>query len=141
MIKLYSTLCSILLLLCGCSDTNNKPLSITFSTDSSAVELNHIDPAGLLKLKNENNRDSLLKTLVTVVEAPADTDTAYQETPLPGRVVLTDSNIVFIPEHPFVKGAEYLVITYLNVRFGKLEEALKGGLNPGVRSRQQLLVR
>ncbi|EDM37567.1 hypothetical protein PBAL39_10496 [Pedobacter sp. BAL39] len=141
MVKLYSILGSILFLLFGCSDTKNKPLSIVFSADSTALELNHIDPAGLLKLKNENNRDSLLKSLVTVVEAPEDTDTAYQEIPLPGRVMLTDSNIVFIPEHSFVKGTAYLVITYLNVRFGDLEKVLKGGLNPGVRPRQQRLVR
>lgn len=126
----------------ACSPANNKPLLIDFSADSSAIVFDNIDRAGLLQLQNESSgTDSALNGLVSVLQTPSDQDSTLKELPIEGRVVVTDTNLVFIPKMPFVKGRDYLVMTHLNARFGSVKEMLKNELKPGVRAQQQLLTR
>ncbi|MNJ97332.1 hypothetical protein D3C87_150750 [compost metagenome] len=126
----------------ACSSANNKPLLIDFSADSSAIAFDNIDRAGLLQLQNESSgTDSTLNGLVSVLQTPSDQDSTLKELPIEGRVVVTDTNLVFIPKMPFVKGRDYLVMTHLNARFGSVKEMLKNELKPGVRAQQQLLTR
>jgi len=126
----------------ACSSANNKPLLIGFSADSSAIVFDNINRAGLLQLQNESSgADSTLNGLVSVLQTPSDQDSTLKEFPIEGRVIVTDSNLVFIPKMPFVKGRNYLVVTHLNARFGSVKELLKNELKPGVRAHQQLLAR
>lgn len=128
-------------LLFACSSTNNKPLLIGFSADSSAIVLTRIDLAGLRQLQASGSNDSTFKTLVSVLETPNEQDTAFQEKTLEGKFKITDTALVFIPIAPFVKGRDYLVITHLNTRFGDVKTLLKGDLKPGVQPQQKLLTR
>jgi hypothetical protein len=126
----------------ACSSANNKPLLIGFSVDSSAIVFDHINRAGLLLLQNESSgEDSTLNDLVSVLQTPSDQDSTLKELPIEGEIVVTDSNLVFIPKMPFVKGRSYLVVTHLNARFGSVKELLKNELKSGVRGHQQLLTR
>lgn len=126
----------------ACTSANNKPLLIRFSADSSAIVFDHINRAGLLQLQNEvADTDSALNDLVSVLQTPSDQESTLKELPIEGRVVVTDSNLVFIPKIPFVKGRDYLVVTHLNTRFGTVKELLKNELKPGIRAHQQLLTR
>lgn len=128
-------------LLTACSSTNNKPLLIGFSADSTSIIFSEIDRPGLLLLKDTKTQDSILYDLISVLQTPSETDTAIKEAPLAGMFRVTDSNIVFKPEQPFLKGRDYLVITYLNARFGRAEQILKSQLNTGIRPYQVLLHR
>lgn len=125
----------------SCSGTNSKPLSIHFSADSTKIVFDHVDRAGLLELKNKNDGDSVLSGLISVLHTPSELDSLSREAPVAGKILLTDSNLVFVPEKPFVKGADYLVIAHLNLRFGGAEEIAKGKLNLGLKPVQQLLTR
>lgn len=125
----------------GCSDANNKPLSIDFSRDSSAIVFSNIDPRGLLELQGLKNRDSVLTELVSVLQTPSEKDSLIREEEIPGKVVLTDSNLVFSPIQPFVSGREYLVITHLNIQFAKPEEIIKGKLSYTIKPQQKVLNR
>ncbi|WP_222537213.1 hypothetical protein [Pedobacter polysacchareus] len=125
----------------GCSDANNKPLSIAFSADSSKIVFSHIDPRGLLELKALKNRDSVLMDLVSVLQTPSEKDSVIREEAIPGTINLTDSNLVFSPIQPFVKGREYLVITHLNIQFAKPEEIIKGKLSYTIKPQQKVLNR
>lgn len=127
--------------LLACSSANNKPLLIGFTADSTAIVFKDIDKAGLLQLKSMKNTDSVLYNLVSVLETPSEKDPAIKEAPVEGRFKLSDSNLVFIPARPFVKGRDYLVITHLNVQFGTFKDAMSGGLNARVKPQQQLLSR
>ena len=125
----------------ACSSSNNKPLLIGFSADSTSIVFNNIDRTGLLQLKSMATQDSVLNDLISVLQTPSETDTTIKELPLAGKLMVTDTNIVFTPERPFLKGNDYLVITYLNVRFGSAEQILKSQLNTAVKPHQVLLTR
>ena len=125
----------------NCTSTNSKPLLIEFSRDSTAIEFRNIDRPGLLQLQSIPEKDSVLSELIAVLQTPSETDTTIKEMPLPGKLVLTDSIIIFTPQRPFIKGNDYLVITYLNARFGTAEQILKSQLNTGVKPVQVLLTR
>lgn len=125
----------------GCADANNKPLSIAFSKDSSAIVFSNIDPRGLLELKSLKNRDSVLMELVSVLQTPSENDSLIREETIPGKIMLSDSGLVFSPIQPFVKGREYLVITHLNIQFAKPEEIIKGKLSYTIKPQQKVLNR
>lgn len=131
----------VFLLLCACTEREERSLSIVFSADSTSVIINHVNVAGLLELQREKAVDSVVNSLVTVVETPAGIDTTFREQALPGRVIVTDSNVVFVPDRPFIRGTGYLVITHLNAKFGNLKQVMTGGLSLGVKPTQQLLIR
>lgn len=139
-VKLTGVLCT-LGLFAACSNANNKPLSINFSVDSTKIVLSHIDETGFLSLKNSKEADSALNELVAVLQTPSELDSAIREESVPGKMLLTDSNIVFIPLHPFVKGRDYLVITHLNIRFGGVEEIVKGKVSYSMKPQQKMLTR
>lgn len=128
-------------LLFSCSSTNSKPLLIDFSTDSSSIVFKGIDQAGLTSIQGAESSDSVFNKLVSVLETPSEGDTAFKESAIDGHFKLTDSNLVFIPELPLIKGRNYLVITYLNSKFGDIKALLKGELSTGVRPLQQELQR
>ncbi|WP_316842973.1 hypothetical protein [Pedobacter gandavensis] len=125
----------------GCSDANNKPLSIDFSADSSKIVFTHIDPRGLLELQGLKNRDSVLNDLISVLQTPSEKDSLIREEPIPGQMTLSDSSLVFSPLQPFVKGRTYLVITHLNIQFAKPEEIVKGKLSYSIKPQQKVLNR
>ena len=137
-------LCVLPLLGCyflACTSTNSKPLLISFSADSTAIEFSNIDRPGLLQLQHTAAKDSVLNELIAVLQTPSETDTTIKEISLAGTLSLTDSNIVFTPQKPFVKGNDYLIITYLNARFGTADQILKSQLNTTVKPTQVLLTR
>ena len=139
-VKLIGVTCSMCLFF-ACSNANNKPLSIDFSSDSTKIIISHIDQTGLLELKNSNKEDSTLNELLSVLQTPSERDSAIREEPIAGKVVLTDSNVVFVPAEPFRKGWDYLVITHLNIRFGGVEEIVKGKINYSIKPQQKFLTR
>ena len=144
MVKSVIRLSAILLLhtiISSCSSSNSKPLLIDFSTDSSSIVFKGIDQAGLTSIQGAESSDSVFNKLVSVLETPSEGDTAFKESVVDGHFKLTDSNLVFIPELPLVKGRNYLVITYLNSKFGDIKALLKGELSTGVRPLQQELSR
>lgn len=131
----------LVVLLFACSSTNNKPLFIGFSADSSAIVFNNIDQVGLLHLQSLEDNDTTLNSLVSVLETPSERDSTLKEAPVAGKIVVTDSCLVFTPFNPFVKGRDYLVITHLNSRFGSIKDVLKDEVVNRVRPQQQLLTR
>lgn len=140
-IKVHLYLLLALMCFSACSRTKNKPLSIAFSADSTAILVSNIDAAGLHQLKNMGNLDSLRTPLLTVMDTPTDEDSTGREQEVPGRTRLVEDVLEFKPDAPFRRGKQYLVISYLNVRFGNLQSALQGTMRNGVRPNQKLLKR
>lgn len=136
-----AVICCVVALLFSCSHANNKPLLIGFSSDSTSIVFQHIDQPGLLQLQSLKDSSSTFNNLVSVVESPSEGDTTFKERAVEGRFELTDSNLVFIPVQPFLKGRDYLVITHLNARFGELKDLLNAGLRPRVKPLQKVLAR
>ena len=105
--------CAFAAVLISCSSTNSKPLLVNFSADSTLIEINNIDRAGLLQLKSLKQGDSSLNDLVSVLHTPSEHDSTIKEMPVVGVVLITDTNIVFRPDKPFLRGNDYFVVTCL----------------------------
>ncbi|WP_316810420.1 hypothetical protein [Pedobacter heparinus] len=129
------------LFLFACSSANNKPLLIGFNSDSTAIVFKQIEQSGLLELQQLKPGDSAFNNLVAVLQTPSEKDTSINEAPVEGRFSVTDSNLVFIPARPFVRGRDYLVITHLNAKFGQMKDLLVGELKNRVKPQQKLLTR
>ncbi|ATP58486.1 hypothetical protein CPT03_19470 [Pedobacter ginsengisoli] len=139
-VKILMAFCATTLVF-SCTLTNSKPLLIEFSVDSSAIVFRNIDQAGLLQLKNAPAADSVFYDVLTVLQTPSEKDSLIKEMPVNGRITANDEGLVFVPEKPFVKGRDYLVITYLNSRFGNAEDIMKGKVHVSVKPLQKLLTR
>ncbi len=139
--KLLFAITGFFSILAACSSTNSKPLLIGFSADSTSIVFSNIDRPGLLQLKSLKEKDSTLHDLISVLHAPSEKDSLTREAPVPGKILINENNVVFTPDRPFSKGSDYLIITFLNARFGTEEEILKSQLNTGVRPHQILLTR
>ncbi|KIO74987.1 hypothetical protein TH53_23340 [Pedobacter lusitanus] len=127
--------------LMSCSLANNKPLSIRFSADSSAIVFSEIDPAGLWQIKNGLNTDTVHTDLVAVLETPADEDTSGMEHPVAGKLEVTDSTLVFKPEKSFVRGKNYLIVSFMNTNFAGTSKLIRGKLDHSVKPQQVMLKR
>jgi len=140
-LKKYVYLLAILYSLSSCSSANNKPVLIGFSADSASIVVTNIDRDGLYQLKSDTTNDSLKNQLISVVQTPSDSDSTIMEAAIAGRVLVTDSSVIFMPAQAFVKGRDYLVSTYLNSRFAGVGNVLKGRMNYAVKPSEQLLSR
>lgn len=127
--------------LCSCSSANNKPIVISFTADSTAIVFSGINPAGLLQVRNSPGIDTAYSSILSVMEIAGDNDSTQIERPLPGKVEVTDSTVLFRPLVSFVSGKSYLVMSYMNVKFGDASMLLKEKLNTGVKSNQVILKR
>jgi len=125
----------------GCSSSEENTLAIDFSADSATIIIRNIDQAGLLRLKNSAAPDSVLNNLISVLQTPSERDTSIMEALVPGTILTGDTEIVFKPDSPFVKGRDYLVITHMNIRFGDAEKIAKSKLSFTVKPLQKLLTR
>lgn len=122
--------------LISCTTANNRPLSVRFSTDSSTLVFEDIDPVGMGQLRQGLLADSSIATLVKVQEKNIENDT---EQNVHGLFSVTDSSLVFKPDRAFAAGKTYLVISYLNARFASPEMLLKGKMDHQLKPQQFLL--
>lgn len=127
--------------LCACSTSNNKSLQIDFSADSSMIIFKQIEPAGLLQLKNNLPTDTQYQKLVSVLQTPGDDDSTSMEMEWPGKLVMDNDQLVFVPDSPFRKGKLYLVQTMLHADFATTKEVLHAEVGHHVKPQQQLLKR
>jgi hypothetical protein len=125
----------------ACSHANNKPLSIEFTADHAAIEIKNINPAGLIQLKEAEVKDSTIQKLIFVLQTPSEKDSLIQELPIPGTIKLTDSSILFAPQHPFVKNRDYIVSTFINSDFADAGKMVTGNLSYGVKPYRKTLTR
>jgi hypothetical protein len=101
----------------------------------------NIDQPGLLQLKNAPATDSVFYDVISVLQTPSETDTAIKEMSIKGHIRINGEEVVFVPEEPFVKGRDYLIVTYLNARFGNAEDIMKDKVNYSIKPLQKLLTR
>lgn len=125
----------------GCTKSNNEPISIRFSTDSSKILIANIEPAGLYQIKNNIKIDTMYKKLVSVLQTPADDDSTSMEIEWPGVLSIDGDSLVFIPTQPFIKGKNYLVETIINSKFATGEEILKSDVGHTLKLQQKMLKR
>lgn len=141
MFKYIKLIALLSLFLFACSPTNNKPVVIGFSTDSSAIVISAIDEASLLHLQNNLNTDSSYQNLVSVLQTPADDDSLSMEVDWPGQLSVVGKNLIFKPQSPFVKGKSYLVETMISAQFASAKDIAEAKVGYQVKAQQQVLKR
>lgn len=139
----YIKLAALLYCFClfACTTTNPKPIAISFAADSNTIVIRNIEKAGLFQLKANLATDTTYQNLVTVLQTPADDDTASMEIEWPGKLMLKENNLIFMPDTPFVKGKYYLVQTMLNTQFATGKEIVQAEVGHAVKPQQKLLKR
>lgn len=125
----------------SCNTTNEKPLVIVFSSDSSQIVVKDINQVGLFQLKSHIDTDSAYQKLVTVLQTPADDDSTSMEVEWQGNLSLKGDELLFTPNLPFLKGKTYLVETILNTQFASGEDIIKDKIGTQVKPQQQTLKR
>lgn len=126
---------------CACSPADKQLLQVRFNPDSSLIIIRGVDPAGLLQLKQAGTPDSLLSSLVSILQTPSEHESSVRELPVTGHFLFKGDAIVFRPDSPFVKDRDYLVITHLNTHFGDFKAALSGQLDTRMKPFQKQLSR
>ncbi|MBO9676168.1 MAG: hypothetical protein J7577_22200 [Sphingobacteriaceae bacterium] len=124
----------------SCSNRNNKPL-IKFSGDSSSIIIKDIDEASLLQVKNaySANRDTL--NLISVSIKPGESDSLQDELEVAGKIKILGDSLVFNPDQPFVKGKDYLVQSYIGVKFATIGNLITGSAKHNLQPQKQTLKR
>lgn len=138
-IKFFLVIASCFLLACHAS--NNKPLTIRFSADSSKILIANIDEAGMAQLKRNLPVDTSYQKLVAVLQTPTDDDSTGMEIEWPGKLSLAGDTLVYTPDTLFKKGKAYLVETILNTQFASKKEIISSEVGHRVKWQQQLLKR
>ena len=137
--KLLLVIISLILL--SCDTTNNKPLLINFSADSTKIVIANIDPVGLAQLKNNLKTDSMYQKLVSVLQTPADDNSTNMEIEWPGKLSMQGDSLIFMPDSAFKKGKTYLVETILNAKFASGKEILRSEVGHRIKAQQKTLRR
>jgi hypothetical protein len=141
----YFAVCAFMiffvLFLFSCSSANNKPIRIHFSPDSSSIVFAGVDQAGLNQLRYSPGIDTSYQDILAVYQTVSENDSTGKEEVLKGRIEFSDSTVVFRPAVPFVKGKQYMAISFMNIQFGGGAKLVKGKLNAGLKPSQVFLSR
>ncbi|ARS42319.1 hypothetical protein CA265_22725 [Sphingobacteriaceae bacterium GW460-11-11-14-LB5] len=136
----YQAAIVIALFALSCSNTNNRPI-IKFSEDSSSIIIKNIDEASLLQVKNAYQANADTLNLVSVLIKPGDLDSIQDELEVPGKVKVLGDSLVFNPDQPFLKGKEYLVESYIGIKFATAGDLIMGKGKQNLKAQRQTLKR
>jgi len=136
----YLILLAITVFAFSCSNTNNRPI-IKFSGDSALIIIKNIDEASLLQVKNAYQANADTLNMISVLIKPGDLDSIQDELEVPGKVKILGDSLVFNPDQPFLKGKEYLVESYIGVKFATAGDLLKGNGKQNLKAQRQTLKR
>jgi len=136
----YQAVIAIVLFVLSCSNTNNRPI-IKFSEDSSSIIIKNIDEASLLQVKNAYQANADTLNLVSVLIKPGDLDSNQDELEVPGKIIILGDSLVFNPDQPFLKGKEYLVESYVGIKFATVGDLIKGNGKQNLKAQRQTLKR
>ncbi len=136
----YSVIVWISISMFSCSNRNNKPL-IKFSRDSTSIIIKNIDEASLFQVKNayQNKADTI--NMISVLVKPGDNDRIQDEQEVSGKIEVLGDSLVFSPDEPFSKGKEYLVESYIGVKFATVGDLVMGKGKQNLKAQRQTLKR
>jgi hypothetical protein len=124
----------------SCSNRNNKPV-IKFSEDSTSIIIRNIDEASLLQVKNAYQNKSDTINIMSVLIKPGDKDSIQDEQEVPGKIEISGDSLIFTPDQPFLRGKEYLVESYIGVKFATVGDLILGKGKQHLKAQQQTLIR
>ncbi|WP_316846599.1 hypothetical protein [Pedobacter psychrodurus] len=136
----YLAVIAVVLFALSCSNTNNKPI-IKFSRDSLSIIIKNIDEASLLQVKNAYQANADTLNLISVLIKPGDLDSIQDELEMPGKIKVSGDSVIFSPDQPFVKGKDYVVESYIGVKFATVGNLISGNAKHNLQAQRQTLKR
>lgn len=137
---IYSVMFWVSISLFSCSNRNKKPV-IKFSGDSASIIIKHIDEASLLQAKNAFQSKADTMNIISVLMKPGDLDSIQDEQEVPGKVEIKGDSLIFTPNQPFLSGKEYLVESYIGMKFATVGDLVMGKGKQNLKAQQQTLKR
>ncbi|RBQ06972.1 hypothetical protein [Pedobacter miscanthi] len=135
-----SVVVAVFLSAISCSNKNNKPV-IKFSADSTSIIIKNIDEASLLQVKNAYQANADTVNMMSVLIMPGELDSIQDELEMPGKVKIAGDSLIFNPDQPFVKGKNYLVESYIGVKFATVGDMISGSTKHNLQPQKQTLKR
>jgi len=136
----YQAVIAVVLSALSCSNTNNRPI-IKFSGDSSSIIIKNIDEASFLQVKNAYQANADTLNMVSVLIKPGDLDSIQDEMEVPGKIKILGDSLIFNPNQPFLKGKEYLVESYIGIKFATVGDLIMGKGKQNIKAQRQTLKR
>ena len=112
---------------CKQQDTKESPpnsLQITFSTDSTALELKGIPLNAMEELQSDSLPDSLWVNFFAVYEEPSDSEMRDFQPPLAGTYLIKNNIIQFKPNDSFKPDIAYFARSYTKMLLQDSEDLL-----------------
>ena len=72
---------------------------------------------------------------------PSDLDSIQDELEVPGKVKVLGDSVIFNPDQPFLKGKEYLVESYIGIKFATVGDLIMGKGKQNLKAQRQTLKR
>ncbi|MBB4109207.1 hypothetical protein [Pedobacter zeae] len=136
----YLIVVAVVISALSCSNRNNRPV-IKFSGDSSSIIIKNIDEASLLQVKNAYQAKSDTLNLISVLIKPGELDSIQDELEVTGKVKILGDSLVFNPDQPFIKGKDYLVQSYIGVKFATIGNLITSSAKHNLQPQKQTLKR
>ncbi|MGN7990462.1 hypothetical protein ACTJKC_24200 [Pedobacter sp. 22226] len=136
----YSVVVAVFMSAFSCSNRNNKPV-IKFSGDSTSIIITNIDEASLLQVKNTYQANVDTVNIMSVLIMPGELDSIQDELEVAGKVKIVGDSLIFNPDQPFVKGKDYLVESYIGVKFATVGNLITSSAKHNLQPQKQTLKR
>ena len=94
-----------------------------------------------MQVKNAYRANADTLNLVSVLLKPGDLDSIQDELEVPGKLKILGDSLVFNPNQPFLKGKEYLVESYIGIKFATVGDLIMGKGKQNLKAQQQTLKR
>jgi len=130
----------ITLVIISCSGTNNKP-SIKFSRDSTAIVIKNFDESSLFQVRDVYLNQADSNHLVSVFQQAGELDSLQDDVAVTGKFKFAGDSLTFIPSTPFIQGKNYIVESFINVKFGNAGKLISGKANYNLQPQKELLKR
>ncbi|WP_344852291.1 hypothetical protein [Pedobacter jeongneungensis] len=78
---------------------------------------------------------------MSVLIMPGELDSIQDELEVAGKVKIVGDSFIFNPDQPFVKGKDYLVESYIGVKFATVGNLITGSAKHNLQPQKQTLKR
>jgi hypothetical protein len=134
-----SILIIILLMAVGCKHKSNTPaIQISLVDSNKNLKVSGLDYA-ILQDINRDTTTNAWQNLIQVYRMPADTDMKDYQPMQPGKYMVKDSAVVFIPDTPFNPRQTYFMRYYQYDKGSTAWDYIKNHQKPGKKQYQDLI--
>jgi len=129
----------VLLMALGCKHKDKVPgIFITLTDSSKHLKITSLDYA-IMQDINRDTTTNIWQNLIQVYRMPADTDMKDYQPIQPGKYVVSDSLVIFIPDTPFHPHQTYFMRYYQYDKGSNALDYIQNHQKPGKKQYRDLI--